>query len=251
MTTPTPDDPHTQRPEQQGSPAGNSGMTAPTPPPPPSVPSHVPPPGGFQAAGWEPERPQGLAITAIALTGLYTVVQLVGAFGAQDATDRTKEAIESGTTQTDVAGSLTQLLSAVIGIASFVVLALWMTRIRSNLAKRHIKAGGPPRVEWWGWFVPIANYILPFLGMKAIARRKVSLGILLGWWIAWCVVWLSSFGTYVASFSGIDFTTGEYTNPDALDAIVPLTYVATVATIVSWAFLVVIIRRVTDRHLED
>ena len=250
MSTPTHDDPYSQRPSQQGAQvAPNAG--APTPPPPPPMPGQAPPPGGFAPAGWSPDKPTTLAMLAVITTGVYTLVQLGSALTAQSTVDSAKAALDSGGTSANVATTLLQVLSFAVGLGSFVLLALWMSRIRSNLAKLGIKAGGPPHVEWWGWFVPLANFVLPLLGMRAIAHRKVGMGVLLGWWIPWCLVWIASISASATSVFAVDFQTGELTNLDALDASVPLTYLATIATIVSWAFLTVVIRRVTARHLED
>jgi len=188
---------------------------------------------------------------ALITTGVYTLVQLGSALTAQSTVNSAKAALDSGGTSVNVATTLLQVLSFAVGLGSFVLLALWMSRIRSNLAKLGIKAGGPPHVEWWGWFVPLANFVLPLLGMRAIAHRKVGMDVLLGWWIPWCLVWLASIAASLTSIFAVDFQTGELTNLDALDASVPLTYLATIATIVSWVFLTVIIRRVTARHLED
>lgn len=214
------------------------------------MPGQAPPPGSFAQAGWAPAPPTGLAVLVIIATGLYTLIQLVSALMVQGTIEDTKAMLASGDTSTDLASSALQFLGFGIGVAAFVVLALWMSRIRSNLTKVGVAAGGPPHVEWWGWFVPLANFVLPLLGMRAIAHRKVGMGVLLGWWLPFCLVWLTSIAASATSVLAIDFQTGELANPDVLDASVSLTYVATVAVIVSWAFLIVIVRRVTARHLE-
>jgi hypothetical protein len=249
MTTPPPDNQPTHQPGPDAYPQSQQ-VGAPTPPPPP-LPGQAPPPGAFAPSGWEPQRPQGLALAAISLTGAYTLFTIIGAATTQSTIDSTKEALANGDTSANPAGSLVQLVSFAVGVAAFVVLALWMTRIRSNLAARGVKAGGPPAVEWWGWFVPLANYVLPFLGMKAIARNKASIGALLGWWIPFCLTWIASVAATFVSITAIDYETGDLTSPDALDVTVPITYFSTIMLVVSWAFLFTIIRRVTARHLED
>lgn len=254
MSTPTPDDPYAQPASNAGSQA-TPGTTpaAPASPaaPPPPMPGQAPPPGAFAPAGWAPEPPHTLALATIILTGVYALTQLLGSFMAQGSVEDAKAAIETGDTSINPAGTLLQFLSFAVMLAAFVVLAMWMARIRKNLAQQGINAGGPPHVEWWGWFVPLANFVLPLLGMRAIARRKVGMGPLLGWWLPWCLVWIVSVAAQVTSVLAIDFQTGEITNSGALDASVPLAYAATAATIVSWIFLTVIVRRVTARHLED
>ena len=249
MTTP-PNDPFAQHPPQVAAP-GYPQASAPGSPPPPPLPGQAPPPGAFAPTGWAAEKPQGLAITAIVLTGLYAASSLYSSFVAQSTIDETKATLGSGNTATDLGTTAFGALGTIVMLASFVVLALWMSRIRRNLASRGVKAGGPPAVEWWGWFVPLANFVLPLLGMKAISRKKASMGLLLGWWLPWCIMWLATFAAGATSFFAVDLSTGDLVRPEALDASVPLTHIATVAVIVSWAFLAVIIRRVTDRHLDD
>ncbi len=52
--------------------------------------------------------------------------------------------------------------ASLLGIASFIFLALWMMRIRTNLGAIGKPAGGPPSVEWWGWFVPTRQLRIAF-----------------------------------------------------------------------------------------
>lgn len=255
MTTPTPHDPFAHHPdvEAQSPPLGSTPAVPShqdAPPPPPPLPGVIPPPGGFSNTGWEPEAPKALAMATITATGLYALLSLVSALGVAGTVNDAKAALESGDTSRSLVSGVVEGLSVLIGIASFVLLALWMTKIRGNLAQKGVRAGGPPAVEWWGWFVPLANFVLPYLGMRAISRDKASSGLLLGWWIPWCLVWILSFASAAVSFAAIDFTTGEVSNVDALDASIPLAYLGAVAVIVSWAFLATIIRRVTARHLD-
>lgn len=256
MSTPSDNDPFTQRPAGDTAPPRSQSAPPPLPlpgqgPPPPPLPGQAPPPGGFAPALGVPRNANTFALIAIVVTGLYVLFALGSAFFAQDVVDSTKKTLISGEPSTSPMSLIIQLLSTVVSVGAFVVLALWMARIRSNLKARGITAGGPPAVEWWGWFVPLANFVLPLLGMKAIARKKVGMGLLLGWWIPFCLMWIVSFAAGLASIMAVDLMTGELTNLDALNASVPLTYASTAAVIVSWVFLVVIIRRITDRHLED
>lgn len=218
---------------------------APAPPPPMAA-----PPLGM-ATGWTPERPTALAIAAIALTGLYALAGMVGGLRSQASVDSLRAGASGGTVTSSPLTAATGMLSLVAGIAGFAMLALWMSRIRKNLLALGITAGGPPAVEWWGWFVPFANFVLPLLGMRAIAHRKVSMGFLLGWWIPFCLVWLLQGASSLISFSAIDFSTGQLRDPAALDAMVPLGYVSSAFMLISWVFLMAIIRRVTAVHLED
>ncbi len=103
-------------------------------------------------------------------------------------------------------------LSFPVLIASFVLLALWMSRLRSAMTARGETLAGPPAVEWWGWFVPLANFVLPFLGMRASRARRAGLGVLRGLvGHVLPVLGLSSRASQCPTFTAIDFSTGELT----------------------------------------
>ena len=141
-------------------------------------------------------------------------------------------------------------LGGLVATAAFVFLALWMMRIRQNLDAVGTPAGGPPSVEWWGWFVPIANFVLPLLGMRAISRRSVGWGALLGWWLPFCLIWVVTPLSLSATLRAVDWGTGALVHPELLDSTVPLDYTSAAALVVSWLFLVLIVRRTTARHLD-
>jgi len=216
----------------------------------PAVPVPPPPPG-FPAPNFSPTLPaNGFATAAIALTGAYTLFAIFSALTVSSTVERTKEALENKETATGGLDTVLSAVSSLVGITAFVFLALWMARIRSNRTALGDTPGGPPSVEWWGWFIPIANFVLPLLGMRAISRKAVGWGLLLAWWLPFCLVWLIGPITASATFRAIDFSTGELSNPDALDSMIPLTYASATALVVAWVFLVVIIRRTTARHIE-
>jgi len=206
--------------------------------PAPGYPSYVPPP------------PRGLATATIVLTGAYTLAGILTAAATPMIVENTKAALANPEDFTfDAASTGLQLLSSLVAIASFVFLALWITRIRQNLTAIGSKPGGPPAVEWWGWFVPLANFVLPALGMRAVTRRTVGIGVLLGWWLPFCASFVVSAISATRQFAAVDFATGELVNPSALDSMVPLTASSAALVLVSWLFLVMIIRRTTSRHL--
>lgn len=209
-----------------------------------------PPPPGFPVQNFSPTLPaNGFATAAIALTGVYTLFGIVSALTAQSTVESTKEALENQT-QPSLGQNALSSVASLVGIASFVFLALWMARIRANRTALGDTPGGPPAVEWWGWFVPVANFVLPVLGMRAISRRVVGWGLLLGWWLPFCVVWLIFPITISTTFRALDVGTGELTHPEVLDEMVPLTYASTAALVIAWVFLVVIIRKTTARHID-
>lgn len=218
--------------------------------PPPAPYAATPPPLGAGPAGWIPDPPRQLALWATVLTGLFTAMTLLSAVLAPQTVETLKDTLEgaldgtaTGVTGIDAVGTLTQFA----GIASFILLALWMNKVRSNRKARGEDVTGPPAVEFWGWFIPLANYVLPFLGMRGITRGRVGLGVLLGWWLPFCAYWVVGFFAQLPLFGAIDFTTGELTDTDALDVIVPLTWAQAVLLAVSWVFLFLIIRTATAK----
>lgn len=203
------------------------------------------------APAFTPTKPDGIAWAAIVATGLYVLLTAWGVFTVASTVDDLKVTLADPNNSTSPFGDIaTGLLSFVIGITSYVLLALWMSKIRSNLAAQGVKAGGPPAVEWWGWFIPIANYVLPLLGMRSITRKSVGWLVLAGWWIPFALYWAFSFIAQASVYAAIDLSNGELTNPDALDVMVPLTWAGGVLLFLSWLFLVLIIRRTTDRHVQ-
>jgi hypothetical protein len=250
--TPTPDasEPATPPPfEAPGSPAPGvlaPGMLTPQapPPPPPAV-------GAFPApAGPPPLAPKGIAQWALVTTGFYTLLALGSALLTPFIIEELKSALEDpDNPQMSPLSTLSGLAGNAVAIASFVMLALWMSRIRANRTRLGDTPGGPPAVEWWGWFIPVAWFVLPLLGMRAITRRIVGWGVLLGWWIPFCAMWLVTYVSSSAQFRAIDFATGELTRPEVLDQMVPLAWASAVLLAISWLFLVVIIRKTTARHL--
>ncbi|NTV39935.1 MAG: hypothetical protein HGA51_08285, partial [Demequinaceae bacterium] len=110
--------------------------------------------------------------------------------------------------------------------------------------------GGPPAVEWWGWFVPLANIILPFLGMRAITKGRASMALLAGWWSTYLLSSALSVVSSAAIFGAIDWSTGKLSHPDALDSMTGFAWASGIVLVVSWVFLAMIIRVTTRRQAE-
>lgn len=224
-------------------------FTSPAAPLPPGAPAqqspvHYPPPHHIAVS--PPPAPATVALWATILTGAVAALGLVSAASAAGRLDDMKAVLADPENASPFAGiNPLDILSTPLLIASFVLLALWMSRVRSSMTARGEVAGGPPAVEWWGWFVPLGNFVLPFLGMRAITRHKAGLGVLVGWWVTFCLYWVLSWASTLPSLTAIDFSTGELSNPDALDAMVPLTWASALALAVSWAFLAKVIRHTT------
>lgn len=224
-------------------------FTSPNAPLPPHAqaqqpPAAYPPPTHIVVS--QSSTPTTVALWATILTGAVAALGLVSALTTAAQVDELKVVLADPENASPFAGqSPLSLLSGPLMIASFVLLALWMSRVRTAMAARGEVAGGPPAVEWWGWFVPIAHFVLPFLGMRAITRRKASASLLVGWWVTFCLYWVFSWAALVPSFTAIDMSTGELTDPDALDVMVPLAWAGALTLAVSWVFLALVIRQTT------
>ena len=193
-----------------------------------------------------PSAPTTVALWATILTGAVAALGLVSALTASDRIEEMKTVLADPEGASPFAGqNPVDFIATPLMIASFVLLALWMSKVRTAMTARGEAAGGPPAVEWWGWFVPLANFVLPFVGMRAITRRKASVGALVGWWLTFCAYWVAAGASLVPGFTAIDYSTGELSHPDALDALVPITWASALTLAVSWVFLALVIRQTT------
>ncbi len=195
--------------------------------------------------------PRTVALWATILTGAYAFLGLINAALTPAAIEDLKVSLANPETPAPFAGqNAASLISTPIAIASFVLLALWMSKIRTARKARGETIGGPPAVEWWGWFIPLANVVLPFLGMRAITKGRASMGLLAGWWSTYVISGAFGVVTAFASLGAIDFTTGELARPEALDSMVWMSWASGIALTVSWVFLAMIIRVTTRREAE-
>ncbi len=232
-------------PQEPQDPFTNPGMPLPPDAHAQQPPAAYPPPAHIVVS--QSSAPTTVALWATILTGAVTALGLVSAFLAPGRLDETKVILADPDNASPFAGQdPLGLLSGPLMIASFVLLALWMSRVRTAMSSRGEVAGGPPAVEWWGWFVPLGNFVLPFLGMRAITRRKANAGIVVGWWLTFCLYWVLTWASVVPTFAAIDLSTGELSNPDALDVMVPLAWASALALAVSWVFLAITIRQTTS-----
>jgi len=241
----TPEDPFASPP------AKSSAPVAQTPPPPP------PPAGGYAAptqpiygAAPTPKAPKALRTWTIILTLLVTL--LVGAsstFIVVDFDSYLDTLDQQATTPVLDGSTILSLFATPLWIAAFVVLALWMSKIRSNLKAVGRDPGGIAAVEWWGWFIPVANYILPALGMRSITKKSVNGFVVLLWWLAFCAYWISGFATGVVVLGALDWNNGLY-DRDALLALKPVATASAASLAIAWIFLTIIVSRTTRRHLE-
>lgn len=209
------------------------------------------PPQGYVPITVAPSGSGKIALWATILTGAYAAALVLNAVMAPAMVEGLKQQLADPQNASTFGGqSPVSYLSIPVEIASYVLLALWMQRIR-NARKAHGEVvGGPPAVEWWGWFVPLANIVLPFLGMRAITKARAGMGILLGWWIAFVAAGAVSVASVGVEFGAIDFSTGKLSDPEALNPIVGIMWASAIAMVVSWVFLAMIIRVTTRRESE-
>lgn len=208
-------------------------------------------PQGYVPITVAPSSSNKIALWATILTGASAATSVLGAVTAPAMVEGLKRQFADPQNASPFGGQTpASFLSIPVGIASYVLLALWMSRIRSARTARGDTIGGPPAVEWWGWFVPLANIVLPFLGMRAITKARAGMGILLGWWLAYMAAGAVSVASIGVEFGAIDFSTGKLTHPEALNSIVGIMWASAIAMVVSWVFLAMIIRVTTRRESE-
>lgn len=208
-------------------------------------------PGYPQITSHFAQPPKTLALWTIILAWVAAVASaLSAALIASDWTGYLEYSIDPSSTPsgTVLLGSLFSMLGTPAMIGTYVVLGLWWGRIRANRASVGQPVAGVGGVEWWGWFVPVANYVLPLLGMRKLTERLVGWGALLGWWIPFAGYWLLNGVMFVGVFGAVDINTGDILIDKAL-WLGPVFGFAAFLLIPSAAFLTVIVNKVTKTHL--
>lgn len=162
---------------------------------------HAPPPYAFEpppGRSVAPGVPEGLAVTALVLGGLYTLIEVllfVTSFGAAETYG---EAARRGTDAMDVVTTYDLL-----GIGYVVLLPLWIvTSIFLHRARARAVALAPgfshqrgPAWTWLGWVVPVVGLWFPYQVVRDIVRnawrdpwgdqkQRLNLGF---WWTVWVV----------------------------------------------------------------
>ncbi len=193
-----------------------------------------------------PRVPEGLAVAALVLASVYTVVEvllLVTSFGAAEAS---AAAAREG-------ADVTTVLTAydVLSIGYAVLLPLWIvTSLFLQRARRTAEALAPgfphqrgPAWTWLGWVVPVVGLWFPYQVVRDVVRnawrdpwgdqrRRLNLGL---WWGLWVVaLFAGQIASRLLPWSG---------TPDAdLVALLPLfhgiTAAVTVVGLVLWVRIV-------------
>jgi hypothetical protein len=253
--------------------------TVPTGAPPPSVPATSS--GGMldPASGWSPSSPTsappmmrsigGLASSltvvlwitvAVAVLGMLafanrvTVASDILDFDFRDSGFGELVDLQQRADDADNFVGIAVLLMVVCSIAIFVLLVIWMWRVAKNaeLAGRVRPRLGP---GWTigGWFIPLANLVIPVLVMQDLWRgsnpevargdadwRRSAGSAVVGWWWAAHIVAMLRFGGGGEAESRNELETLRTT--DALAA------GGSLAAIAAAVLLIVVVRRITRRQ---
>jgi hypothetical protein len=247
----------------------------------PAPPPAAPPPG-YYAPGTTPQPPgpapgvaygpaprwRSLRGITTALTWLFVAhiafmtVLIIGVFNHL----RVLSDNESGGLVTDtkavndsnaLAGSMI-ILSGLVSIAIFVLLIIWLYRAAKNneaLGRLNPRLG--PGWAIGGWFIPLANFVIPFIVMDDVWRgadpsiawgdpgwrRSSTLGAIWAWLVT-AVIWYVP--STIAS-SGGDVRADE---PDKVRRNDTLRIIGAVSAILAAVFAIIVIRRIAARQEE-
>lgn len=79
-----------------------------------------------------------------------------------------------------------------LGVLTGIAFLAWLSRAVDNLGPLGLMDPDPPaspRAAIGWWFVPLANYVMPFLIVadlqRRVLRQSLERTLILGWWIAW------------------------------------------------------------------
>jgi hypothetical protein len=254
-------------PEQAALPStGDTGaVVVPPPPPPPPPPSGTGMPGGPGrfAGAWTPWRElDGLrtALVALFVAGGVAAVALLGTslnrIAAIDDYERGTGSLASLRDADDAVGAAAGLQGLVL-IATIVVFIIWQFRCAKNLevlGREGARLG--PGWSIGGWFIPLANLVIPVLIFQGFWRatapgtregRAWTDGrgsALIGWW--WGVFLVSN----ISGFSfGEDRTRDEIRTADTSAAVGSALRV--VAVVLAIMVVVRLTRRFDERRAES
>ncbi|HMF84194.1 MAG TPA: DUF4328 domain-containing protein [Acidimicrobiia bacterium] len=260
---------------------------APPPPPPgsdprmPAPPPAAPPPGYYTqdrtpqspgaapAAGYGPPlRWRSLGGITTALTWLFgahivlSVLLIIGVFNhLRVLSDKETGGLVFDTKAVNDANAFPAAMIVLLGflqIAIFVLLVIWLYRAAKNneaLGRQSPRLG--PGWAIGGWFIPIAQFVIPFIVMDdvwrgsdpSIARgdpgwrRSSTLGAIWAW-LVFVVIWLIP--STIASSSG-DVRADE---PDKVRRDDILRIIGSFGAVVAAVFAIVVIRRISARQEE-
>ena len=260
---------------------------APPPPPPPQgsdpqmpAPPPAAPPPGYYAQGTTPQPPGAAPAAAYgppprwrslrgittALTWLFvahmvlTAVLIIGVFNHLHVlSDNETGGLVFDTKAVNDANALPAsmiILSGLVGLAIFVLLVIWLYRAAKNneaLGRLNPRLGSGWAIG--GWFIPIANLVIPFIIMDDVWRgadpsiprgdpnwrRSSTLGAIWAWLVTAVIFTIPS----VIASSGGDVRADE---PDKVRRDDILRIVGAFGAILAAVFAIIVTRRVAARQ---
>jgi hypothetical protein len=212
-----------------------------------------PPLGQTSRSGWGDGRPTGLSKATIGLTGGAALLTLLGAWASLSVYDNFDKyvATEPDYDAPYIASQALQSLASMLMIASYVTLALWMTKVHKRLTDAGEKMPLASAWAWFVWLIPLASLVLPYIYFRGLNRRAKARTV--GAW------WLTYVGSGVASMVGLvqvialsdfseafkdenDFFAGIDMSPLGATGIISAVILA-----VSWVLLALTLREITAR----
>lgn len=150
------------------------------------------------------------------------------------------------------------ILSTLVGLALFVLLVIWLYRAAKNneaLGRQNPRLG--PGWAIGGWFIPVANFVIPFIVMDDVWRgadpsiprgdprwrRTSTLGAIWAWLVTAVIFVVPS---VIASSTG-DVRQDE---PDKVRRDDILRVIGAVGAILAAVFAIIVIRRIAARQEE-
>ncbi len=256
-------------------PSSSSDPQIPSPPPPAPPPGYYaegaaqPQPGGAPSAAYAPPaRWRSLRGLTTALTWLFaahivlTVVLIFGVFNHfRVLGDKETGGFVFDTKAVNDANALPAamiIVSGIVAIAIFVLLIIWLYRAAKNndaFGRQNPRLG--PGWAIGGWFIPVANFVIPFIIMDDVWRgsdpsiprgdpnwrRSSTLGAIWAWLVT-AVIWFVP--TLIATSSG-DVRADE---PEKVRRDDILRIIGAFGAILAAVFAIIATRRIAARQEE-
>lgn len=180
----------------------------------------------------------GLATAASIMLGFASALSLFSAFAFFQRASVADKFMSSGSlSELDSADTVVAAASLILGLlvlATGIVFIIWQHRFASNA----VALGGPlglaPGWAIGGWFIPLANFVLPQLQLcqSAKASRGKVPGVVTAWWITYVTgaltVAVSSLSRPKTAtvFGNLHNVLGDFARADRIAAVGILVYAA-------------------------
>lgn len=222
--------------------------------------STLPPPpplGGGGRTGFDSDRPTALRTATIVLAGTVAGVDLIAALAGRDVYAHLSDYASPGATP-DAAYIASQglgNLSGLLTLATFITLALWMTRVHKRLTDAGERMPLASGWAWGAWFIPVAQLVLPYIYLRGLNRRARSWA-LTPWWIAWVATIVPGFWAIarIISLSDLSLFGTDPNDPFLgldLSPLGPALVAVALIRVVAWAFMAVTLVDITARDTQE